>query len=119
MVAGGALVGVVVAGVCATAYAAGSGLVPPGFEGEHLERSLAASAVLAAAGSLIAAAVLARGLRLRHPWPFAASGLLLTMIVAFCGYGIARAAHGVAGGAFFLAGAAAVYAGLAACTGRR
>ena len=118
VVAGGALIGVAVAGVCAVAFAVGTALVPPGFEGEHLDRSLAASATLAAAGSLVAAALLGRRQQLRHPWFFAASGLFFTAVVVLCGYGIARAASIAAGGLFFVAGVVVVHATLAAAVGR-
>jgi hypothetical protein len=112
--AGGAVVGVVVVGVWAAAYAVAGVLVPAGFEGEHLERSLAAWMLLAVAGSLVAAALLARGLRLRHPWPFAAWGLVLAVIVAFCGFVIARGMPDTVGGVVLVACIAGVYAGLAA-----
>ncbi|MEV4703937.1 hypothetical protein [Actinoplanes sp. NPDC049316] len=107
-----------VAAVWGTAFAVAEAVVPPGFEGEHLGRSLAASMVLAAAACLVTGALLARGLRLRHPWPFAASGLVLTVIVALCGYAIAREARGGVGILFFVACLAVIYAVLAACVGR-
>jgi hypothetical protein len=108
------MTGVVITAVWATAYALGSAFVPPGFEGEHLERSLTTSIALAAAGSLLTAALLARKLQLGPPWPFATSGLVTTAFIALCAYAITRQAGGIAGGTFFLTGITATHAALAA-----
>jgi hypothetical protein len=118
VVARGAAAGVAIAGVWGAAYAVATAVVPPGFEGEDLERSVTAAVALAVVGSLLAGALLARRLRLAHPWLFAAVGLLLTMMVALCGYGIARESSLSVGCAFFVACVTAVYAGSAALVGR-
>ncbi|GAA0558813.1 hypothetical protein GCM10010172_47330 [Paractinoplanes ferrugineus] len=113
----GALVGLGIIGVWGGAHVVATVLAPPGFEGEHLERSIAVTMTLAVVGSLIGGALLARRLRLEHPWPYAASGLVLTLAAALCGYGIARQAFGAAGVLFFVACVAGIYAALAAGVG--